>query len=766
MDKFDILGHICGEYELLSEIKTEGGSKLFLLYDKVCGRKALMKSGKAELIENEARILFELSGKGIPAVYGCFERDGKAYLFRQYIEGRTLREYIGDFGVLPTKKAAELGVKICEIISRLHSSDPPIIHRDIKADNIILTAEEEVYLIDFGISREYNRSAARDTCVMGTLSSAPPEQFGYGQTDERSDIYSLGVLLREMTEAEGKKSAGKLSAVIKKCTMFSPEDRYKSVSEIKSDLLKITTDRKVPKKFVAAAAAVLLCAASVSASITYARNLVYGEFETAHEAVANMHAGINIGNTLSSCDIECDWYAGDGINPGWNENHQGPDPEAYETAWGNPQITKEYIAAIKDAGFDSVRLAVTWGNHADKDGNINKAWLDRVQEVADMIIAEDMYCIIDMHNECHWVVPTEENYNKNLKRVTRMFKDIANRFKNYDEKLILQTFNKLTVWDTEDGLPYVGAEEYLAYVPEGKDYIEWQNKYNQLFVDTVRKTGGNNRFRNLVIGTYSNNLRGSNGKLNDYIFDEYKIPDDKYKDHIITDIHYYEPGDFCLPETDVAFNKTDLNEGWEAQHLANDMAYMNAFQKKTGSPVIIGEFGAVYKNNNDDIVKFIKDYITTAKKYGIAAFWWDNCSVYAAGQTYRWWDGQIDYSMVHDKYGIFDRSAAKVGWTEAADALILYSYNGKLPSPELKGTEKNNSVTLEWNDLSGAYGYKIYEYNAKSGKYEQIDFVSGSKRTIKNLLTGTHKYRIVPVAKYNGKDKDGSPSNVINVTVK
>lgn len=345
MNKFDILEHICGEYELLSEIKTECGSKLFLLYDKVCGRKALMKSGKAELIENEARTFCELSGKGIPAVYGCFERDGKAYLFRQHIEGRTLREYILNFGVFPTKKAAELGVKVCEIISRLHSSDPPVIHRDIKADNIILTAEEEVYLIDFGISREYNSSAARDTCVMGTLSSAPPEQFGYGQTDERSDIYSLGVLLREMTAAEGKRFAGKLSAVIKKCTMFSPEDRYKSVSEIKSDLLKIT-DRKVLKRFAAAASAVLLCAASASALMVYAKN-VYGEFETAHEAVANMHAGINIGNTLSSYDMECDWYAGDGINPGWDENHQGPDPEAYETAWGNPQITKEYIAAIR-----------------------------------------------------------------------------------------------------------------------------------------------------------------------------------------------------------------------------------------------------------------------------------------------------------------------------------------------------------------------------------------------------------------------------------
>lgn len=276
MGKLDILEYIPGEYELFSEIKTDGASKLFLLYDKVCGRKVLMKSGKAELIENEARTLSNLSGKGIPDVYGCFARYDAAYLFRQYIEGRTLREYIESSDAFPVKKAAEIGIKVCEVISRLHSSDPPVIHRDIKADNIILTADGEIYLIDFGISREYNSSASRDTCVMGTLSSAPPEQFGYGQTDERSDIYSLGVLLREMTGAEGKKSAGKLSAVIKKCTMFSPEDRYKSVSEIKSDLLKIS-ERKVPKKLMAAAAAVLLCAVSASASIMYAKTVYKDE---------------------------------------------------------------------------------------------------------------------------------------------------------------------------------------------------------------------------------------------------------------------------------------------------------------------------------------------------------------------------------------------------------------------------------------------------------------------------------------------------------
>lgn len=275
MENLNVSEHVFEEYEFLSKIKSNGGSGLFLLYDKTCGRKVLMKSGKTEMIENEARVLSGLCGKGIPTVYGCFEWEGTSYLFRQYIEGRTLWEHFDADGAFSVKKAADIGIRICEIISRCHNATPPVIHRDIKPENIILAADGEIYIIDFGISREYNSSAERDTQVMGTLSSAPPEQFGYGQTDERSDIYSLGVLLRKITNTNMKSPVERFSKIIKKCTMFSPNDRYKSVSEVKSDLLKIT-ERKVPKKLVSAAAAVLLCAASVTASIAYAKN-VYGD---------------------------------------------------------------------------------------------------------------------------------------------------------------------------------------------------------------------------------------------------------------------------------------------------------------------------------------------------------------------------------------------------------------------------------------------------------------------------------------------------------
>lgn len=261
--------NITGEFEFVSCVESGSNSDLAILYDKVCRRKVVIKSGRTDLIENEARIMSKFSGKGIPEIYRCFEKDGVTYLVRQYIPGKSLHECIMSEGVFSVSETVRIGIEVCEIVSRLHGAKPPVINRDIKSDNIIADPDGNIFIIDFGISREYDSNASRDTQIMGTPVTAPPEQFGYGQTDERSDIYAIGVLLNELATGSPKLDTQalprRLASVIKRCTEFSPENRFQSVEECKKALLKMRKKAFSVSVPLVSAACVVCAAAAVFA---------------------------------------------------------------------------------------------------------------------------------------------------------------------------------------------------------------------------------------------------------------------------------------------------------------------------------------------------------------------------------------------------------------------------------------------------------------------------------------------------------------------
>lgn len=253
------------KYEIISCIQKSRWSSSYIAVDKKSQRKVFLKIGDTDFIGNEAHMLDLIKGKGIPEAYECFEQDGISYLFRSYIDGENLHEYIIDNGSLSLEKTVQIGINVCEILSRMHEKKLPIIHRDIKSENIVITPNGEIYLVDFGISREYDFNASRDTQIMGTPSAAPPEQFGYCQTDERSDVYAVGVLLNELATGSVKINANalphKLSAIVKRCTEFAPEKRYKNASECRKALLKIqknTLPVIVPAIFAVSIAAIFL----------------------------------------------------------------------------------------------------------------------------------------------------------------------------------------------------------------------------------------------------------------------------------------------------------------------------------------------------------------------------------------------------------------------------------------------------------------------------------------------------------------------------
>ena len=226
------------EYQPLALLQDRGWRQTLLLRHRRTGLQIICKraSNNQSQLQDEHQLLRQLAGPGIPESLQVFQENGWTYLLRVYVPGETLLDYAQKRGPLPAREVRDIGLEICAILRRLHRQDPPVIHRDIKLENIIRTPEGQLYLIDFGISRRFEAGACRDTQVLGTPASAPPEQFGFRQTDTRSDVYALGVLLHELAAGTPFLDQGTvppvLQPVIQRCTRFAPEDRYPDAAAV------------------------------------------------------------------------------------------------------------------------------------------------------------------------------------------------------------------------------------------------------------------------------------------------------------------------------------------------------------------------------------------------------------------------------------------------------------------------------------------------------------------------------------------------------
>lgn len=306
---------------------------------------------------------------------------------------------------------------------------------------------------------------------------------------------------------------------------------------------------------------------------------------SAKDLVAQMKVGWNLGNTM-------DATGGSGIDA--------------ETSWGNITTTKMMIDAVKNAGFNVFRLPVSWGTHLDENYNVDPAWMDRVQEIVNYGIDNDMFVILNTHHE-EWYMPVESDVDEDLKELEALWTQIAERFKGYNEKLIFEGVNEPRL--RGDGAEWTGTTESREIV----------NKYAKTFVETVRATGGNNADRCLMVTPYAASSSATNMQA-------LEIPEDS--DKIIVSIHAYLPYSFALDTagTDV-YNPNDksipdLFENIKYYFLDNDI------------PVIIGEFGSVNKMNDEDRIKCVTDYLTTAKEYGVPCVWWDNGTRVGDGENF------------------------------------------------------------------------------------------------------------------------------------
>lgn len=177
--------------------------------------------------------------EGVPAVKECVADDRKLIVVEEYVQGRSLKQVLDEQGLLNEEQAYDIAVQLADILVRLHHLEPAIVHRDIKPSNIIIEKNGHVNLIDFNAARHVNADKNEDTRMLGTVYFAAPEQFGFGQSDERTDIYGLGATINYIMTGD-KPGAGiaecRFSDILKKCLMVDAKDRYQSAAELRGVL--------------------------------------------------------------------------------------------------------------------------------------------------------------------------------------------------------------------------------------------------------------------------------------------------------------------------------------------------------------------------------------------------------------------------------------------------------------------------------------------------------------------------------------------------
>nr|ABX76048.1 endoglucanase [unidentified microorganism] len=345
-----------------------------------------------------------------------------------------------------------------------------------------------------------------------------------------------------------------------------------------------------------------------------------------------MGAGWNLGNTLDSNSGSLDNM--------WIEAWTARTPKDYETAWGQPQATRELIHMFKTAGFKSIRVPVTWYPHMGtitlyddtkwdpstwEGTEVDKAWMARVKEVVDYVIDEGMYCILNVHHDtgaesAAWLVASDDGFDAAKPRYQALWQQIATTFQDYGEKLLFESYNEmLDPYDSWCFASYASPARYDAAVAASA--YSGINKYARLFVETVRATGGNNAERNLIVNTYG--ACSGDGTWNVHLKEplmQFQLPE--APGHIAVQIHsYWEADRFDSQKADIDRLFTNIE---------------TCLRSRLGVPVIIGEWGGGTNQDSEANVRFASYFSTKARENGVAAFYWMGLSDGKDRATPQW----------------------------------------------------------------------------------------------------------------------------------
>ena len=440
------------------------------------------------------------------------------------------------------------------------------------------------------------------------------------------------------------------------------------------------------------------------------------DFETAKEAVKNMGVGWNLGNTLDSHDASMTWTS----------------TAQHETYWGQPVTKPELLKMMKEAGFSAIRVPVTWYQEMDKDGKVNDAWMNRVKEVVDYVIDNGMYCIINVHHDTgdgtQWLHASTTNYNKNKTKYEGLWRQIATKFKDYDQHLIFEAYNEMLDDNNKWNEPTDATDGYKAI-----------NSYAKSFVTTVRNTGGNNKNRNLVVNTYSaSSMATAMQKLD--------LPEES--GHIIFQLHSYPNW------------QNESNAKKEIDNLISNIK-TNLLKR---APVIIGEYATFttwpseidYYSTDRKVALYAMDYlIKQTKTAGIGTFYWMGLSDGTFRTLPAFHQPDLAQTLIKAYYGSTDgykyptaedfETVYTVSYTSQWGELFLY---GDWSSTATLKTSEYSGIRVEMdNDYSESIQIKVYGDKVGTDKFNEqyIPLTAGATTSTLNFdaaTLGTNIYRI------------------------
>lgn len=325
------------------------------------------------------------------------------------------------------------------------------------------------------------------------------------------------------------------------------------------------------------------------------------------EFAKNLGNGWNLGNTLDACE------------KGSSEK-KGLESEIY---WGNPYTTEEMIKTVKAAGFNTVRIPITWAQHMNDDYVIDEAWLNRVNQIVDWVLDYGMYAIINVHHDdAYWLITDKANEERATQILIKSWSQISEHFKDYDERLVFETMNEPRV---------VGSETEWYGTPE---HYEVVNNLNAAALKAIRSSGGFNEKRFVMITTYA--ARHESEPVS-----ALTLPDDS---RVLVSVHYYYG----------TAHQSEFPDCEKELTLGDKISIYNIFRNfyktfiKNGHGVVLGEFGWTDRTNLENLADKAEFFVNIANKFSIPCLVWDN----------------------GESFGLLDRATLTWKYPEYAKAII------------------------------------------------------------------------------------------------